>query len=200
MRMRTSNTNCIAANTRAAWGRNTERYSARPAIRPLRCKGFGFLGWLATIPIAIIALLILAFGFYEGRKAYWDSKVREMCAKDGGVTVFETVRVSAEQYNRLPITEGSVAIVSEAISKPEEPAFSVDKQTVLRESAPRVIRWEKLVKRRADGKIIGSLVSYHRLGGDTPLTYGHPTRFSCPDSNQYYGEQRKFFAIEGKAK
>jgi len=36
------------------------------------------------IPVLIIVVLILAKGFFEGRKAYWDHKVRQMCEIDGG--------------------------------------------------------------------------------------------------------------------
>lgn len=41
-------------------------------------KGFGVLGWLITIAVAVAGILILAVGFFEGRKAYWDSKVKDM--------------------------------------------------------------------------------------------------------------------------
>lgn len=53
------------------------------------------------IPVALISLLVLAIGFYEGRKAYWDSKVREMCAKDGGVQIINKLRVSTEEILAL---------------------------------------------------------------------------------------------------
>lgn len=46
--------------------------------------GLGLIGWIVAVPLGLISLLILVIGFYEGRKAYWDSKVREMCEKDGG--------------------------------------------------------------------------------------------------------------------
>ncbi|HYA19068.1 MAG TPA: hypothetical protein VEG25_00245 [Burkholderiales bacterium] len=169
-----------------------------------KSRGAAFLGWLLATPFLIIAivivLLILAFGFYEGRKAYWDSKVREMCEKDGGVRVYEKIPVSDEQYNKLPKVNGSPAIVSEANSKPTEPAFAVDSEIVLREWEPRVTRWESLVKRRSDGKIIGQMVSYYRVGGDFPLSFGHPTSFVCPERMQFYADEAEFFVIQGKAK
>ena len=166
----------------------------------IKSRGFGILGWLLLIPVAIVVVLILTVGFYEGRKAYWDSKVKEMCKKDGGVTVYEKISVSPDEYHRLPKVDGSAAIVSEVNSKPAEPAFAVDKETVLKEWAPRVTRWESLVKRRTDGKVIGSMVTYYRVGGDFPLSFGHPTSFSCPERKQFYMDQANFFAIEGKIK
>jgi len=163
-------------------------------------RGFGVIGWMLVIPVAIVVLLLLAVGFYEGRKAYWDYRVREMCEKDGGVTVYEKISVSPDEYRRLSKVDGSAAIVSEANSKPTEPAFAVDKETVLKEWAPRVTRWESSVKRRSDGKVTGKMVTYYRVGGDFPLSFGHPTSFSCPERKQFYLDQANFFEIEGRIK
>lgn len=166
----------------------------------IKSRGFGIVGWLLMIPVAVIALFILAVGFYEGRKAYWDYRISEMCKKDGGVTVVEKMQISSEQYEKLPRVNNSPVIVSEKHSKSPEPVFAVDREMVLREWAPRVIRWESSVKRRSDGKVIGMLVTYIRSGGDFPLSFGHPTSFICPERKQFYADQSKFFLIEGKSK
>lgn len=163
-------------------------------------KGLSTLGWLLMIPIVIIALLMVTVGFYEGRKAYWDYRVREMCEKDGGVVVFEKLSVSAEQYDDLPRVEGSIAIGSAALSKPSNPAFSVDREIVLKEWDPRVIRWERMVKRRSDGKVVGEIISYSRIGADFPLSFGHPTSFSCPEYKKLYSDQARFFSVLGRSK
>ena len=163
-------------------------------------KGFTGLRFLLMIPLAILAMLILAVGFYEGRKAYWDYRVKEMCEKDGGVTVHEKVSISAEQYNKLPKVADSISIPPEALAKPESPLFSVDDEIVQKEWAPAVSRRERHIKRRLDSKVIGKIVSYSRAGGDFPTGIGHQTSFSCPEYRQIYADQSQFFMISGLSK
>lgn len=163
-------------------------------------RGFGVLGWLIMIAVVIIALLILVIGFYEGRKAYWDYRVREMCEKDGGVTVYEKVLISTEQYKNLPKVADSVSIPPEALMKPESPAFSTLSESVLREWQPRITRREQQIKRRLDGKVIGKIVSYSRVGGDFPTVIGHPTSFSCPEYKRLYADQAQIFSVTGESK
>lgn len=162
-------------------------------------KGLSTLGWLFMIPVALIALLIIAIGFYELRKAYWDDKVKDMCEKDGGVVVNEKVSISAEQYRQLPKVSGSVSIPPEA-TKPEFPAFSTLSETVLRDGEPRVIRREQVIKRTSDGKEIGRIVSYSRVGGDIPIGIDRPTSFSCPEYKLIYSEQAWFFSVSGESR
>ena len=57
-------------------------------------------------PTKIIALLLIVPGFawlawtlYGGEKAVLDRQVRELCAKDGGIKVYETVKLPAEKFN-----------------------------------------------------------------------------------------------------
>ena len=64
-----------------------------------QCLGMGLIGWVITIPLTLILLLILVVGFYEGRKAYWDHKVTEMCEKDGGIKIYERVQLDEAEYN-----------------------------------------------------------------------------------------------------
>ncbi len=177
------------------------RYQLENRVFRLRHQaGFGLLGWLLMIPVGIVLFLILTICFYEGRKAYWDSEVREMCEKDGGVKVYAKITIAREQYEKLPKSGGSVAILPEAHSKSDEPAFAVEKEIVLKEWAPRVARWEKLIKRRSDGKVIGILVTYYRSGGDSPISYAHPSSFSCPEQEKYYLDQANFFAVKEAVK
>ncbi|MBU0501103.1 MAG: hypothetical protein KJ675_07880 [Gammaproteobacteria bacterium] len=59
------------------------------------------------IPLFSIGIGVVLFGiwfgwpFWEvfGKKMYWDAKVREFCAIDGGVRVYETVALPAERFD-----------------------------------------------------------------------------------------------------
>ncbi|MBK8306680.1 MAG: hypothetical protein IPL00_06020 [Gammaproteobacteria bacterium] len=44
--------------------------------------------WILLLPLILAGLGI---AYCEANKAYWDHRVRELCKKDGGVTVFERI-------------------------------------------------------------------------------------------------------------
>jgi hypothetical protein len=52
-------------------------------------------------------------------------------------------------------------------------------EATLREGEPYVARFETLIRRRVDGKLLSRGVRYLRRGGDLP-TGLHPSSFMCP--------------------
>lgn len=81
-------------------------------LRAHHQKGFSAIAWLLATPAFLIAGLIAAVIFYEGRKAYWDAQVKEMCVKDGGIRVHERVTLSKADYERLGGQSGMIPIPS----------------------------------------------------------------------------------------
>jgi hypothetical protein len=163
-----------------------------------KSRGFGVLGWLLAIPLAIVVLIFLVIGVYEGRKAYWDSKVREMCEKDGGVTVFESVSITDEEYKHLGgLKDGLPLPWADDAKKKNYPYFREIKEARLHDFNPEVVRRETLVKRRSDGSVLGKSVYYSRRGGDVPTGLFHDSSFGCPSQN---GMSKKIFKIEGAPK
>lgn len=161
-------------------------------------SGFGLIGWIVMIPILIIAALIITVGFYEARKTYWDNKVRDMCKKDGGVKVYDTISITNSQYEKLEKIQGSLSIPPQSLAKQENLVFSIMSESVIRDSNPKVRRNEQIVIRQSDGKIIGKIISYDRVGGDFPTIIGHPTHYGCPKSKDIYKDQSKFVVIKGE--
>ena len=53
---------------------------------------------LVLMPLAIIVVIALAFAFYEAHKAYWDYRVDQLCAQDGGVKIREVAYLDPKQY------------------------------------------------------------------------------------------------------
>ena len=163
--------------------------------------GFSLVRWIVLTPVVLIIVaiiaVILAIGFYEGRKAYWDNKVREMCEKDGGATVFEKVHISQDEYTRLGGKNGIIPVPSEQSRK--------DSLYFYRTVAHRVREWNPEVKKRiteiirsADGKVLGKQITYSRIGGDTPTGITHPSSFSCRDvAGVQLDVERQIFIIEG---
>ena len=68
------------------------------------------MGAILRVIVALMSVPILVATFYEGRKVYWDYRVQEMCANDGGVTIVEPVSISTMQEKLLPHVGGVVAV------------------------------------------------------------------------------------------
>lgn len=142
---------------------------------------------LRNEPLLKTAIVLLAvslagcIGYVPGRQDYWDTKVKEMCEKDGGVTVYERIQLSREEYKRLGGIEGSIPLPNEDRSTSDNPYFRRVIDTKIREANPEVMRSETLVVRRSDGKLLGRSVRYWRRGGDAPTGLGHESSIICPE-------------------
>ncbi len=162
-------------------------------------KGLSRVGWLLMIPVALISLLVLAIGFYEGRKAYWDSKVREMCAKDGGVQIINKLRVSTEEILALGTVGGMIGIPAKELAKPNAPVYEVLNISDIHDGNPRVSRSDMLVKRRSDDATVARATMYARSGGDFP-SHAHPSSFSCPEFRSIVSDFQKLFILDEGSK
>jgi len=155
---------------------------------------FGALRWAVSIFGGILLLVMTSFAFYEGRKTYWDAQVKEMCEKDGGVTVYERVKISKQDSRFL--WEQGLPLPTENTRK-DSPYFWERTETGIREANPKVVRAETLIKRRSDGKALGKSVRYWRSGGDFPTGFSEGTSFICP---QHADLSKQVFLVDGGAK
>jgi len=145
-----------------------------------QCLGMGLIGWVITIPLTLILLLILVVGFYEGRKAYWDHKVTEMCEKDGGIKIYERVQLDEAEYNLYINKFGQLSIPIDEEAPESIRYIRKDNREFIRRNNPTVRRYESVIIRRTDNKILGKRIAYSRVGGDSIAL--HPSIFSCPDN------------------
>ncbi len=142
---------------------------------------------------ASIAILFTPLLVSNGVKYYYDAQVREMCAKDGGVRVYETVRLLPELMDkfRIPTTPYQKL-------KDTDKYYSKWNEQNYREGNPSIRRDHFLVYQRSDMKLLGEAVSYARLGGDLPGPW-HESSFSCPkDSGNSVLQQRIFVQSRGE--
>jgi hypothetical protein len=153
---------------------------------------------ILLLPLATALALGLSgcAGYVPGRQSYWDEKIREMCEKDGGVRIFEQIVVAPSHTKFLPRVGEFFGVASEALAKPEEPAFTRIHRTRLREGNPSVVRYEQEIVRRGDQRVVGVAVSYARGGGDFPGV-DHPSTFWCPEPKQIYQGISRVYRIEG---
>lgn len=140
-------------------------------------SGIGVIAFVLMIPVAIVGLALLTFCFFEARKAYWDFRVREMCAQDGGLKVFQVLQLTPVQYGLLLNKFGKLAPPSRD-SVDLAPVYTSYERKVIRRNYPEVSRDELKIVDASTQKVLGQSVTYSRVGGD--LLAFHPSIFSCP--------------------
>lgn len=155
----------------------------------LRQTGFGLVGLLGlvlSIPLVLIGLAVLGFISTLIYQAYWDSRVEEMCEKDGGRTIYERIVLSDEEYGGMLDDVGRFRIPTlERLKTGDGYFYSFDSKTlerrflnlVIKEASTRVIRVE-------DRKIIAEQVRFMRIGGDFPFSASQTSSFVCPKSEE----------------
>lgn len=126
-----------------------------------------------TILIAILTPALLV----GCEKARLDQQVKELCAKDGGIKVYETVKLPPERFDQWGLikpydpTKKEDALGSDYIFKREIHYY--------RSGNPEMSREKFQVLRKSDGKLLGETIIYGRGGGDMPGPW-HDSSFSCP--------------------
>ena len=152
---------------------------------------------VAWVVLTSITVVVAGIGGCETRKAYYDWQVRMMCEKDGGVTVFERVALSRDEYKQLGGSEGSIPVYAPSSEHPNEPYFTETKTVYMRESNPEIRRDDVLFKRRSDNVVLGRFIYYARVGGDFP-TPAHRSSKGCTQAEPSVSAQ--IFQIEGATK
>ena len=121
----------------------------------------------------LVSLTVYAAFFTE--KDRLDREVERLCAIDGGIKVYETVKLSAERFEK----DGSIYIPSKQIAKPDHEYYYESIQQFLIEGNLSMWRNHYMVYRMSDNKLIGESLSYSRYGGDIPGPW-HGSSFRCP--------------------
>ncbi|MGH7602920.1 MAG: hypothetical protein ACRENK_02860 [Gemmatimonadaceae bacterium] len=166
-----------------------------------------WLDELSTYPrlVAVSALVVMiggCMGYVPGQQSYWDAKVKEMCEKDGGVTIYHQIRISRAEIDRhvLPVTaDGKLGVALKELAQPDAPVYAVRKTTYLHESNPQVGRVEWTAIRRSDGAAVARWITYGRSGGDFPSP-AHASNFTCPNPEKIISDLQKLFAVEREVK
>lgn len=127
-------------------------------------------------------------------KSELDAEVKRLCAIDGGVKVYETVKLPSSEFDKW----GMVKLYSEQRKDAPEARRNDEKQTVIgwmlgagyfmkwsiyyyRQGNPSMMQHHFEIIRRADGKLLGETVSYGRGGGDMHGPW-HDSKFTCPET------------------
>lgn len=155
---------------------------------------------IRTIALGLLTVLFAGcMGYVPGRQSYWDAQVKEMCEKDGGVTVYERVPTSVEQFEKMRKVGGYASIPPRSSAKSDDILYWDESVTVLRDANPKVWRSEQLIRRRTDEKVVARVVRYSRIGGDIPSP-AHTSHFGCPDEREIFSQRERVFVTEGAPK
>ncbi len=132
------------------------------------------------IPVILISLLVLAVIYCEVNKAYWDHKVKQLCEKDGGVTVYEKVNVSDKNYPDFLLDSlGNPILPFYRNMRDSDPFFYTHEEYSIKKGFLRASKGITKIIRSSDKKELGRFVVFQRTGGDLPLVINHPSSFSC---------------------
>ena len=143
------------------------KQAANPSVRPL-----------------ITYIWVTAIFFLSGcEKFALDREMAALCKKDGGVKVYEAIKLPGSMFDQwgdpFPGWRGrsheqrlgadylySIEVVFLKLGDPLKGEGRLDK------------RIERIF-RRSDGKLVGEAISYGRSGGDF-IAYAHPSSTHCP--------------------
>lgn len=152
-----------------------------------------------VVALVIPTLVAGCMGYVPGRQTYWDAKVKEMCEKDGGVTIVEPVAVSRNELDRMSKVGGYASIPPRASAKAHDVLFWDESVTVYRDANPHVWRSEQIVRRRTDEKVVARVIRYSRVGGDIPSP-AHSSSFGCPDEREILAKRERIFVTQETSK
>lgn len=124
----------------------------------------------------VVTWLAVSFWYGGGRIYYYDWKVRQLCAIDGGIKVYETVELPMEMFDKW----GNVHIPDKQRVKLGDEYYSESETMYLRLGEPTIVRMLGRTIRVSDKKVLGESVYYGRGGGYLPGPW-QPSGFTCPD-------------------
>jgi len=140
----------------------------------------------------VSALVLLAwfgasFWYSGGRNFYYDWKVRQLCAVDGGVKVYETAPLTPDLIDPKI---GRINLKFKGYETPEDKYYLDSEDRILMHGNPEISRNIIKIIRRNDQKTLGERVLYRRGGGELPGPWPH-TGYRCPEG--YSDLQEKIF-------
>lgn len=154
---------------------------------------------------SLISLLVVGvlFGLWWGvptyRKASADAMVQELCTKDGGIKVYEIVKVPSEKfglYGNVIFPGNKNLPPSRKEANPTDEFYFTSETTwIVPESGSgslAVWRSQQRLFRAAGDKLLGESISYSRRGGD-PVGPWHPSSFGCPSDSDIVYLVKKVF-------
>lgn len=129
---------------------------------------------MKKIVLLLFASLIVYATFFT-EKDRLDREVKRLCAIDGGIRVYETVKLPVEKFTRY----GSISLPHKGGGKSGDDYFYQSSTAYLIRGNPELVQYRYEVYRQFDGKLLGEIINYSRRGGGIPGPW-HVSAFRCP--------------------
>ncbi|MCG7755278.1 MAG: hypothetical protein LZF63_01265 [Nitrosomonas sp.] len=139
---------------------------------------------MKKIVLLLIAAAIVYATFFT-EKARLDREVDRLCAIDGGIRVYETVKLPSDKFNErgeitfYRPTQKENALGPEYVFrwnvhyyKKNDPSRQDIHESSMKRDHIQIVR-------KSDMKLLGEFVLYRRAGGDLPGPW-HPSSYRCP--------------------
>jgi len=111
---------------------------------------------------------------------YADWKVNRLCKEDGGIKIHIQDRPPIEF--RRP--DGKTDVDALLLAKPQQSYYFENIKNDVQSGEPRIFRSEYRLVRRVDGAILGSSVTYYRVGQNTSIPLLSHKGYKCPSENE----------------
>ncbi len=123
----------------------------------------------------ILFVLSVFYASFFSEKARLDREVDRLCAIDGGIRVYEKVKLPAEKFTRY----GSIILPHKGNVKSGDEYYYQSSTVYLIRGNPELVQYHYEVYRQFDGKLLGEIINYSRRGGGIPGPW-HVSAFRCP--------------------
>jgi len=122
-------------------------------------------------------------------QVYWDHKVKELCEKDGGVTVFEKVELTKSEKAKLRIAPSKATSISSD--------YYLEFNDEVINDDPKVRKSVGYLYRNSDQKLIAKQMYYSRVGGDL-VPIDNPSSYNCDMAGVSTNIEKAVFIIKGE--
>ncbi|MDO8962269.1 MAG: hypothetical protein Q7V02_09210 [Methylophilus sp.] len=138
------------------------------------------------IVLSGLGVFVLWIFFWPSEKDHLNAQMAELCKKDGGVKVYETVKLPAEMFDDLGNLKAGVNVrKGEQYVTQFAGAYELVTvpRMVLKDGDPlkgegRLARHHSKLERISDGRLLAEVVNYYRSGGDRWFA-GMPSSSTC---------------------
>jgi hypothetical protein len=112
-------------------------------------------------------------------KAQLDEEVNRLCAIDGGIKVYETVKLPPEKFNKW--SQVNFDVPREERKKFESEYYYTHTILYYRKGNPELYRSHFKLFKSHDNVLLGETITYGRRGGDMVGPW-HESYYRCPPS------------------
>ena len=152
-----------------------------------------------VIATVLAALLMAWWLFYPSERDRLDAEAKRLCAIDGGVRVYETVKLPAEMFN------GDDPIIPGKEFRGDLPYYSnsiffhiAGKRSA--QDGPSLHKTIRKFFRASDEKLLGEIISYGSAGrSGIYLAFVHDYGYGCPDYASTVKMMKQIF-VKGESK